>query len=142
MSDRPDQILTAIAELHGDVAQLRGDMTQMRGDMTQLHGDVAQLRGDMMQLHGDVAQLRGDMTQMRGDVAQLLGDMMGKLEQIQNDLTGIHEDIGVNMGRAERALATNENTRNELRMLGGEVAAMWRQIKRLETEIRELRDGK
>ncbi|HEY4043322.1 MAG TPA: hypothetical protein VGM32_15955 [Rhodopila sp.] len=79
-----------------------------------------------------IAQLRGDLTQLRGDV-------VGKLADIQNGLTSIREDIGVNVHRAERALATNENTRSELRLLGGEVAAMWRQIKLLESQVRELR---
>jgi hypothetical protein len=66
-------------------------------------------------------------------------DMMGKLEAIQNALTGIRDDIGVNMGSADRAILANDHTRDEVRLLGEQMSAMWRQIKRLESDVRELR---
>jgi hypothetical protein len=43
------------------------------------------------------------------------------------------------LGRAERAIGAADRTRGELRSLGSGVAAMWRKVNRLESDVRDLR---
>ena len=67
-------------------------------------------------------------------------DVMGKLEKIENELSAIRDDIGVNMGRADAVDRSNERIRADVRSMHDQLVIHWRQIKRLETEVRELRD--
>jgi uncharacterized coiled-coil DUF342 family protein len=66
-------------------------------------------------------------------------DVMGRIDRLDNALSAIRDDIGVNMHRADRAHAAADGTREELRSLGDQVNAMARQIQRLRTEVRELK---
>jgi chromosome segregation ATPase len=72
-------------------------------------------------------------------IAQLRTDVMGSLERLNNAVTGIRDDIAVNYYRAERAQTAADSTHDEQRQMGTEIAAMWRQIKRLESQVREIR---
>jgi hypothetical protein len=56
----------------------------------------------------------------------------------EDKLTAIPDDIGVSIGRVDRAREAAENTREEPRMMSEEVSIMWRQIKRLEEQMRDL----
>ena len=53
-------------------------------------------------------------------------------------MTLIRDDIGVNMGRADRAHQAADGTRAELRSLGDEVNSIYRMIKTLEAQVRNL----
>ena len=77
----------------------------------------------------------------RGQVS-LRADIIGKLEKIENELTAIRDDIGVNMGRADAVERSNENIRADVRSMQEQMTVHWRQIKRLETNVRELKGGK
>jgi predicted nucleic acid-binding Zn-ribbon protein len=65
--------------------------------------------------------------------------VMERLDRLQNAITAIRDDIGVNFARASRAIEVNDHTRAELRTLGSEVSGMQRQIQRLQSDVRELR---
>ena len=69
------------------------------------------------------------------DLRAAMMDRMGRLE---NKLTSIRDDIGVNMHRADRVQEANDGTRNELRALGEVVMGMGRQIHRLQTRVDQL----
>lgn len=70
---------------------------------------------------------------------QLRIDLMARMERLGDEIGRIRDDIGVNMGRAERAIEAADHTRDELRSLGSEIAAMWRKVNRLEGDVRDLR---
>jgi hypothetical protein len=60
------------------------------------------------------------------------------MDRLQDALTAIRDDIGVNMGRADAAVRANTNTREDVRGLEEQVGIMWRQIRRLEDRVREI----
>ena len=84
-------------------------------------------------------RLEARLTNLESGQTQLRVDLMGRMDRLQDSLTSIRDDIGVNMGRADRAHVAADNTRTELRALGEIVTTMGRQIQRLQTAVRELR---
>lgn len=69
---------------------------------------------------------------------RLRGDLMARLDRQQDAITAIRDDIAVNFGRADRAIDYAKSLRTEFDDLTREVAAMERQIQRLQTEVRQL----
>jgi hypothetical protein len=63
---------------------------------------------------------------------------MARMDRLQNTLTGVQDDISVNMGAADAVHRANENTRADLRGLQEQVSVMWRQLKTVEARVRQL----
>jgi len=61
-----------------------------------------------------------------------------RLDRIDAQLSSIRDDIGVNMGRADRAHEAADGTRAELRLLSQEVSGMSRQIRTLQVRLDDL----
>jgi hypothetical protein len=57
---------------------------------------------------------------------------------ITEQLNGIRDDIGVNMGAANAMRRANENTRELVRLQGEQLSLMRRKINRPETRLREI----
>jgi hypothetical protein len=57
-------------------------------------------------------------------------------------LTDIRDDIGVSMGRMDRAHEASDSTRSEVRELSQELLVMWKQIKRLDTRVSDIESGR
>jgi len=72
-------------------------------------------------------------------IAALRSDLMARLDRHEDKLTAIREDIGVNFGRADRAIDAVRGLRTELDHLSTEFASMTRQMRRMQTELREIR---
>jgi hypothetical protein len=68
-------------------------------------------------------------------------DIMARIDRLQDTVTAMQSDITVNFGAAEHVQRREENTREEVRTLTNLVYAMERQIKHLQTEVRDLRGG-
>jgi cellobiose-specific phosphotransferase system component IIB len=64
---------------------------------------------------------------------------MERLDRMQDALTEIRDDITVNITRAERAHDAADTTRADARLLGEQVSAMYRQLKRLEARVRDMK---
>jgi hypothetical protein len=63
---------------------------------------------------------------------------MGRMDRLQDSLTAIRDDIGVNMGRADAAVRVNASTREDVRGLEEQFGLMWRKIRHLENRVREI----
>jgi hypothetical protein len=64
--------------------------------------------------------------------------MMERFERVENHLTVIREDIGVNMGRADRAHLAADNTRDEMHALSGQVQSMERRQRTLSLRMDQI----
>lgn len=64
---------------------------------------------------------------------------MERLDRLQNSVASIRDDIAANYGTAGAVKRANDNTREELRLLGEVVTTMSQQIQRLQTDVRELK---
>ena len=91
------------------------------------------------ELRSDLGSLRSDLGALRVNVDGLRVGMMERMDRLQDSVTAIRDDIGVNMGRADRAHEAADGTRSELRALGEQVSAMARQITHLQVKVREIR---
>lgn len=92
-----------------------------------------------------MARLEAGQTKLRVDFLDELGktraDVMGKIAELKGEVSAIRDDIAVDLGSAEAAQRANDNTRAELRTLGEQVQVIWKQLKRAEADIRELKDS-
>src|SRR5438105_99065 len=66
--------------------------------------------------------------------------IMDRIDRLQNLLGLLRDDIGVNFGRADRAVDAVLGVRREVEALGREVTAMERQIQGLQSQMRELQE--
>ena len=65
-------------------------------------------------------------------------DLVASLNSLDRQLAAIRDDIGINMANTQRAQKATDNTRRELRSLGDQENIMWRQMKRLEQQARDI----
>ena len=76
---------------------------------------------------------------VQAEATRTRSDIMARMDRLQDAITAIRDDIAVNFGTPDQARRANDNTREDLRTLGDVVAAMQKQIQRLQTEVRGLR---
>jgi archaellum component FlaC len=96
------------------------------------------LEASQRQVEASLRQVEAGQRQVEAGQTQLRIDLMGRMERLGDDIGRIRDDIGVNMGRADRAIEAADHMRDELRSLGSEIAAMWRKVNRLESDVRDL----
>ncbi len=71
-------------------------------------------------------------------VTALRAAIMPRFDPVEERLAHIGDDITVNIARADRAHASADTAREELRALGMEVAALTRKQRRLEELVNPL----
>lgn len=59
-------------------------------------------------------------------------------ERILNQITLIRDDIAVNMGGVDAARQANDNTRADVTQIREQMSVMWKQIKQLESRVRDI----
>ena len=92
---------------------------------------LARLENGLAKLENSVAGLEAGQARLEREVTRLRVDSMTRFETIEDRLTAIREDIGVNMGRADLAADTAGHNRKELGQL-------WRMIQRVQTRVDHL----
>jgi chromosome segregation ATPase len=133
-----DPVLQALTTLITEQARSSGELTRVSDQLNRLSGDVTGLSGDVTRLSGEVTRLSGETTRLGGEQIRLRIDMMERFERVENHLTVIREDIGVNMGRADRAHLAADNTRDEMHALSGQVQSMERRQRTLSLRMDQI----
>jgi methyl-accepting chemotaxis protein len=104
---------------------------------------LVRLEAGQTRLEGELTSLKAEQTRLRSDFLSELGktraDIMERVDRLENAVTLIRDDIAVNIGAAEAVERANDNTRADVRTLGQQVSVMWKQIKQLQSEMREVR---
>lgn len=126
-----DPILQALTTLITEQARSSGELTRVSDQLNRLSGDVTGLSGEVTRLSGETTRLGGEQIRLRID-------MMERFERVENHLTVIREDIGVNMGRADRAHLAADNTRDEMHALSGQVQSMERRQRTLSLRMDQI----
>jgi hypothetical protein len=86
-------------------------------------------------------ELRGEAERLRAEAARERGAIMGRLEEITNALTEMREASVVDFGAAERSERVARGAEGYARALGDQVNALVRDVRRLQSQVRELRGG-
>ena len=104
---------------------------------------LARLEAGQTRLEADITSLKGEQARLRSDFLAELGktraDIMERVDRLENAVTLIRDDIAVNMGAVDAVERANDNTRADVRTLGEQMSVMWKQIKQLQSEMREVR---
>ena len=111
------------------LTKLTDGMDAIRADISGLHTDLDGLR----------TEFRADLDALRTSQTSLRVDLMERMDRLDNQVTGIRDDIIVNMGRVDHVDEALINTRGDVQHLFREMSVMWRQVKRLQSEVREIR---
>jgi chromosome segregation ATPase len=120
MSDSP--VLAALVRLEAGQTRLEAGYTRLEGELTSLKAEQTRLRSDFL-----------------AGLGKTRADIMERVDRVENAVTLIRDDIAVNIGAAEAVERANDNTRADVRTLGQQVSVMWKQIKQLQSEMREVR---
>jgi hypothetical protein len=81
-----------------------------------------------------LGRLEVGQTKMRADV-------MERIDRLQDAVTAIRDDISVDMGAVDMARMVNDNTREDVKQMREQLSVMWKQLKKAEADIRELKGG-
>jgi hypothetical protein len=71
---------------------------------------------------------------------RLRADMMARLDRLQDDLTGMREDIGVNMAAVLNAVARDRNTREDVRLMDQAQTDLAKQVSLLHRRLIALEE--
>ena len=100
--------------------------------LEKLESGQEQLRNGLEQLSNGQEQLSAELTRTRAD-------LMARMDRLEDKFTAQREGEVVNLGISERAERIAKGAQDEVRIMGEQVNAMFRQIRRLESDIRHLR---
>ena len=81
------------------------------------------------------------LARLEAGQAALRADLMERMDRLQNAILAMRDDITVNFGRADRTGHIARGASDEVRALGAEVAAMERQIRRLRSDLDDVRNA-
>jgi hypothetical protein len=73
------------------------------------------------------------------EAAKTRTTIMERMDRLWDAVTGIHDDISVNLGAVDTARQVNENTREDVKQMREQVSVMYRRMLKTEAEIRELK---
>jgi chromosome segregation ATPase len=157
-----------VGSLRGDVGSLTGDVESLAGNFGALAGNFGSLAGDVGSLAGNFGLLAGEVGSLAGDVAALkesvrvLGErldiqsrkhddlrvaVMARIDRLQDAMSEKRDDVTVlldllvtNQHIAERSIAEARLALDGYSRTSITLTAFERQIRRLQDEVRELRD--
>jgi uncharacterized coiled-coil DUF342 family protein len=118
-----DDPASRMAEAVAKIEHVSSEMDRLFTRLEAMHASIDS---------GALERLEAGQTKLRIDV-------MERIDRLANGITGIHDDISVNMGTADAVRRAHNHTREELRDLADNVSTMYRILARLEIQIRELK---
>lgn len=65
--------------------------------------------------------------------------VMGRIDRLQDTVTGMRDDIHASYGRSDRAYDATTGVARQVEAMGREISAMERQIQRLQADVRTLK---
>jgi hypothetical protein len=74
----------------------------------------------------------------RAELTQVRMDLTGRMDRLENALSDIRNDIGVNFGASDAVKRATDNTSDEVRSLSEMMSALVRKVRALETRVREI----
>jgi chromosome segregation ATPase len=129
-------VLAALTRLEAGQTRLEAGQARLEVGQTQLEAGLGQLEAELGRLKAEQKSLRSDLL---AELGRTRSDIMERVERLENAVTLIRDDIAVNMGAVEAVERANDNTRADVRSLHEPMSIMWKQIKRLQTEMREIK---
>jgi hypothetical protein len=81
------------------------------------------------------------LARLEAGLTKLRTDLMERIDRLQHTVDSVKDDIVVTYGANDRTERIAKSASDETRALGEVVRAMQRQIKRLQTDVDQLRDG-
>jgi hypothetical protein len=84
-------------------------------------------------------EVRAAIAEVRAELVRVRTDVMDRIDRLQDTITTVRDEDAFNFGAAERAERIALDTREEVRAMGEQISAMVRQIRRLQSDIREIR---
>lgn len=78
------------------------------------------------------------MSAVESSQTSLRVDIMDRMDRLENALTGIRDDVVVNIGAADYIRTMHGNTREEVRLIGDHVARLFMQIKGIQARLRDI----
>ena len=106
-------------------------------------GDVikalAILQDGQAQLQDGQARLEDGQARLEDGQTRLRVDLMARMDRLDERLTVAREEGIVNFGRADKAIEAVEGLRKSLATTDEQVAAMWRIVRRVQTEWDQMR---
>jgi uncharacterized protein (UPF0335 family) len=106
---------------------------------------VSRILATVERLESGQEQLRADLLarveRLEGELVQTRADLMARMDRLQDVLTAEHEGEIVTLGVAERAERIAKAAQDEVRLMGEQLNAMIRQIRRLQSDVETLRGG-
>jgi polyhydroxyalkanoate synthesis regulator phasin len=86
-----------------------------------------------------IADLSARLERVETELPRLRGDLMARMDHLQDRLSQMIEDVGVNFASADRAVRSARAQRDEMVSLEEQVSALTRLVHKLQADIRALR---
>ena len=138
MSDGSDTA-SLLHQLIDSVGEIQAGLTQTRSELTATRTELSATRAD---LTARIDRLQDDLGQTHSDFMKTRTDIMARMDRLQDELTNQLDAWWVQFGASDRAARLAKAAQDEARSAADMVAPLVRQLRRLQDEVRELREGK
>ncbi|HYF08800.1 MAG TPA: hypothetical protein VD970_14340 [Acetobacteraceae bacterium] len=88
---------------------------------------------------GGIADLRARLERIEGDLPHMRSDLMSRIDRLQDQLSRMLEDVGVNYASADRAIRAARAQREDINLIEEQLSALTRLVHKLQAEVNSLR---
>jgi hypothetical protein len=99
---------------------------------------LSRLESGLTDVGSRLTDVEAGLTGVQQSQTTLRVDVMARMDRLENKLTEMRDDMTVNIGGTWQTREALSSTRGDLHSLGEQVNIMWRQMKRLEQQVREI----
>ena len=101
---------------------------------------MTQILATLQRMDTRLEALERGQGNLERELAEVRAHLMARMDRLQDTLNRVHEDITVNIGRADTVERKGDHTRDELRDLTKVVSTMQRQIHGLSGQLMQLQN--
>lgn len=117
---------------------MRLDVTSMRSDVAVMSDRLARLEAGQERQEGRLERLEAGQVRLETSFIRVRADLMERIDWLQHTVDLVKD---VNYGASDRTERIAKGASDETRAPGEIVRAMQRQIKQLQSDVEQLRDG-
>ena len=136
-----DRLRAEFDRLRAEFDGLRGEFDGIRGEFDGIRGEFTSLRAGQERLEASFERLSANHERLEAALVRLRADVMDRIDRLQDALTVQQEEAVVNFAVADRAERIALSARDEARSMAEQLTAMMRIVRRLDSDVRQLRGG-
>jgi chromosome segregation ATPase len=140
MSDDP--VIVLLVRLEMKVDEIGAKLSNVDARLSNVDAKLSNMDAKLSNVDAKLSNMDTRLANVEAGLAATRADVMARLDRHEDKLSAMHSDITVNMAAVGHVRDNHAGMRKEQESTNELVYAMMKQIRRLQTDVEELKDRK